>query len=98
MHRYCKWNDVLRFELKKLSDLEIYKISITHNLNDNNFNTYRSQGKCIWVTNEKIDSDDEVAKFFDKSADSESPNSSKKSAADTLEKVSVSHFSCSFLC
>ena len=25
------WNDVLRFQLKKLSDLEIYKISITHN-------------------------------------------------------------------
>ena len=37
MHR---WNDVLRFELKKLSGLEIYKISITHNLKDNNFNTY----------------------------------------------------------
>ena len=34
------WNNVLRFELKKLSGLEIYKISITHNLNDNNFNTY----------------------------------------------------------
>ena len=35
-----QWNDVLRFELKKLSGLEIYKISITHNLKDNNFNTY----------------------------------------------------------
>ena len=35
-----RWNDVLRFELKKLSGLEIYKISITHNLKDNNFNTY----------------------------------------------------------
>ena len=35
-----RWNDVLRFEFKKLSDLEIYKISITHNFKDNNFNTY----------------------------------------------------------
>ena len=34
------WNNVLRFELKKLSDLDIYIISITHNLKDNNFNTY----------------------------------------------------------
>ena len=36
----ARWNDVLRFELKKLSGLEIYIISITHNLKDNNFNTY----------------------------------------------------------
>ena len=36
----CRWNDVLRFEFKNLSGLEIYKISITHNLKDNNFNTY----------------------------------------------------------
>ena len=37
---FYHWNDVLRFEPKKLSGLEIYKISITHNLKDNNFNTY----------------------------------------------------------
>ena len=56
------------------------------------FLTYRSQGKRIRVANEKVDSDDEVAKFFDKSADAESPSSSKEAAADTPEKVSVSLF------
>ena len=40
LHPLTQWNNVLRFEYKKLSDLEIYKISITHNLKDNNFNTY----------------------------------------------------------
>ena len=60
--------------------------------------TYRFQGKRIRVANEKVDSDDEVAKFFDKSADSESPSSSKEPAADTPEKVSVSHFSLLVSC
>jgi hypothetical protein len=54
----------------------------------------RSQGKRIRVSNDKVDSDDEVAKFFDKSADA--PNGSKESGADSSGKVSVPHFFFSF--
>ena len=49
--------------------------------------TLTFQGKWIWISNDKVDSDEEVAKFFDKSVNR--VNGSKEPAPVSLKKACV---------